>query len=225
MMKKNSLRLVFCGMAAVMLLTACKGEAVSTGAPTPTEAVVPTEAPTPTEVPAVNSGLIDYHAAIKASVPENEAMAFTRDMRVGWNLGNTFDAKDSGCADEMDYETVWCGAKTTKELIHTMKEAGFNTIRVPVSWHNHIDGNNTISEKWMNRVEEVVGWITDEGMYAIINIHHDDDYFYPSYAKLEGGKKYVKDIWTQVSERFADYDEHVIFETLNEPRQVGKDYE
>jgi endoglucanase len=239
---KNRFRCILsAGLAAVFLLTACKNNdtvtpiaeptaaAEATPVPTveaePTKEPEPTEAPTPTQAPAENSGLVDYHIAIKASVPENEALAFTRDMRIGWNLGNCFDAHDSGCADEMDYETAWCGAKVTKELIHSMKEAGFNTIRVPVSWHNHIDADNNISEKWMNRVEEVVGWVIDEGMYAIINIHHDDDQFYPSYDKLNASKKYVKDIWTQVADRFADYDEHVIFETLNEPRHVGKDYE
>ncbi|MCR4585439.1 MAG: glycoside hydrolase family 5 protein [Lachnospiraceae bacterium] len=241
-MKNRIIRIITAFMAAAVLLAGCgktelpqtqsKPEESITAEPgvtpeeaEPTEAPKPTEEPTPTEAPAEDNGLVDVRLAIKGTVPESEAMAFTRDMRVGWNLGNTFDARDSDCADEMDYETVWSGAKTTKELIHTMKEAGFNTIRVPVSWHNHIDANNRISEKWMDRVEEVVGWITDEGMYAIINIHHDDDYYYPSYARLDSGKKYLKDIWTQVAERFADYDEHVIFETMNEPRQVGTDYE
>ncbi|MCR5119252.1 MAG: glycoside hydrolase family 5 protein [Lachnospiraceae bacterium] len=241
-MRRNTIRLLTAGLAAVFLLTACRNNdtvspeaeptaaAEATPVPTaeaePTEEPEPTEVPAPTEVPVEDSGMVEVKYATQMALPDNEAFAFTKDMKVGWNLGNCFDAHDSGCADEMDYETVWCGAKVTKELIHTMKEAGFKTIRVPVSWHNHVDGNNNISEKWMNRVEEVIGWICDEDMYAIINIHHDnDDAFYPSYDKLDKSKKYVTAIWKQVAERFADYDEHVIFETLNEPRQVGTDHE
>ena len=109
-------------------------------------------------------------------IPNNEAMRFSRALKVGWNLGNTFDAQDSGKGDpKRDYETYWCGAKTSRELIHALKEAGFNLIRMPVSWHNHLtDDDYTIDETWMNRVREVAGWIVDEGMHVIIKIHHDN---------------------------------------------------
>ena len=79
----------------------------------------------------------------------------------------------------------------------------------------------------MDRVEEVVKWALDEGMYVIINIHHDntEDYEYPSYARLDQSKAYVTKIWSQIAERFASYDEHLIFETMNEPRQVNTNNE
>ncbi len=174
------------------------------------------------------SGIVKVAKRTQKSIPDNDAMAFVRDMEIGWNLGNTFDASDCNwVSDELEYESAWCGTKTTKELISEIRNAGFKTIRIPVSWHNHIDADYNISEAWMSRVEEVVGWAYDEGMYIIINVHHDnsDKYEYPSYDKMDQSKKYLTKIWTQIADRFADYDEHIIFETMNEPRQVGKDHE
>lgn len=159
-------------------------------------------------------------------VSDEDAISFVNSMKIGWNLGNTFDAyTDVNKDNEMAYETEWCKVATTKEMIDGVKAAGFETIRIPVSWHNHVsdDGNYTISEAWMNRVQEVVDYAMDNDMYVIINIHHDNStsYMYPSQEYMEQSKAYVSSIWSQVAVRFADYDEHLIMEGLNEPRLVG----
>ena len=162
------------------------------------------------------------------SVPDTEAINFVKNLKIGVNLGNTFDAYDENLADEMDYETVWVGVKTTPELIAKIKEAGFNTIRIPVSWHNHlVDGHYTISQQWLDRVNEVVDYCIAEDMYVILNIHHDDgkSLIYPSCSKSAQSVNYITAIWSQLAERFKDYDEHLIFESMNEPRLVGSLYE
>lgn len=161
---------------------------------------------------------------------DTTAIEFVENMKIGWVLGNTFDAfTDENRADEMSYESFWCGIETTKEMIDAVKAAGFETIRIPVSWHNHVsdDGNYTISEAWLNRVQEVVDYAMDNDMYIILNIHHDNStsYMYPSQEYIEQSKAYVESIWSQVAPRFADYDEHLILESLNEPRLVGTNYE
>ena len=143
-------------------------------------------------------------------IPDNEAMRFVRDMKTGWNLGNTFDAHHNGWykGDELGIETIWCGAMTTRELISALKEAGFNTIRIPVSWHHHVDENNMITEAWMNRVREVAGWALDEGMYVIVNVHHDNEpydgnhYFYPDSEHYELSAAFLSSIWKQMAEAF-----------------------
>ncbi len=176
----------------------------------------------------VVDGIVKVAAKAPVEIPDNEALRFIRDIEIGWNLGNTFDAMDcTWLSNELDYEYAWCQAKTTQDLIRELKNAGFKTIRIPVSWHNHIDADYNISEAWISRVEEVVGWAYDEGMYVIINIHHDNskEFEYPSYDYLDHSKYYVSKIWDQIADRFADYDEHLIFETMNEPRQVGTDHE
>lgn len=153
-------------------------------------------------------------------------------MGLGWNLGNTFDANDCNwLSNDVDYETGWIGAseKTTKELIQFVRKSGFSTIRIPVSWHNHMLGSDyTINEKWMDRVHEVVDWAIDEGMYVIINIHHDNTisyqnnkFFYPNSTYRSQSLDYVSDVWQQLCEEYKDYDQHLIFETLNEPRLIG----
>jgi len=162
-------------------------------------------------------------------VPQNEAMAFVQDMRIGWNLGNTFDAThDSYRGNEMDIESLWCGVKTTEAMVDALKAAGFNTLRLPVSWHNHVSGEDfVISEPWLDRVQQVADWALARGMYVILNIHHDNEpgYLYPSPEHHETSERYVRAIWTQLAARFAQYDHHLIFESMNEPRLKGTDIE
>lgn len=168
-------------------------------------------------------------AAEAYEIPDNEALAFVRDMKIGWSLGNTLDAfLTGGYANELDSETCWVSVATTKEMIDDIYAAGFRTMRVPVTWHGHfVDDDFTISEVWLNRVQEIVDYGIDNGMYIILNIHHDtqEDCYFPDTAHLEQSIRYITAIWTQLSVRFADYDEHLIFEGMNEPRLVGSSHE
>lgn len=163
-------------------------------------------------------------------IPDNEAMAFVKQMGVGWNLGNTFDATDDnwGAKDELMMEKAWVGVLTTREMIQKVHAAGFNTLRLPVSWHNHVNAETfEISEKWLARVKEVVDYAIEDGMYVILNTHHDVDskFYYPSSEHYAVSEKYVKAIWTQLSECFREYGDRLIFESLNEPRLKGHEYE
>ena len=89
----------------------------------------------------------------RQEIPENEALKMIQDMKAGWNLGNTFDAFDcSWLQNGLDYETGWCGVRTTEKLIDGLKAAGFRTLRIPVSWHNHLDADWNIGPAWMDRV-------------------------------------------------------------------------
>ncbi len=169
----------------------------------------------------------------KYKLPDNEGMQFVQKMKIGWNLGNTFDAHDNTkLADmspeaEMLYEQKWCGSITTIENIAAIKAAGFETVRIPVSWHNHVDSENHISEQWMRRVKEVVDWVRACDMYVILNVHHDNDenVYYPDTAHMEQSKAYLTAVWTQMADTFKDYDEHLILESMNEPRLVGTNVE
>ncbi len=177
---------------------------------------------------AYNASLIPNLTLQQKNVPSNDAMKFVYNLKLGWNLGNTFDAIDcTNVGNELDYESAWVGVKTTKAMIDLLKQKGFNAVRIPVSWHNHVSGSDyKISDAWMNRVQEVVNYCIDNKMYVIINIHHDNDkknsaYFYPNSANLETSKKYISSIWKQIATKFANYDEHLIMEGMNEPRLIG----
>ncbi|MBR4332729.1 MAG: glycoside hydrolase family 5 protein [Clostridia bacterium] len=162
-------------------------------------------------------------------IPENEAMAFLKKMGVGWNLGNTFDAIKAAWnrnADEMTVETSWVNIRTTEAMIEAIQAAGFSSIRIPISWHDHVSGPDyEISERWLTRVQEVVDWAYNRGMYVIINIHHDEDQFLPASSHYEESAHYVECIWRQLAARFRDYDEHLIMESMNEPRLLNSSYE
>ena len=149
------------------------------------------------------------------------ASQITAEMGAGWNLGNSLDATGGW---GLSSETSWGNPKTTKAMIDAVKAQGFNTVRVPVSWGNHTSGDNfTIDSAWMARVKEVVDYCIDNDMYVILNIHHDTStsYYYPDEAHKTQSVKFVTSIWSQVAKEFKDYDQHLIFETLNEPRLVG----
>lgn len=161
-------------------------------------------------------------------VPAGEGVEFVKNLKLGWNLGNTFDAYDvGGLSDEMKYESAWCGAVTKIENIAAIKAAGFQTVRIPVSWHNHVDADNRISEQWMARVREVVDWCRACDLYVIVNTHHDvgSNGYFPDTENLERSKQYLGAVWQQMAEAFRDYDEHLILESLNEPRLAGSRYE
>lgn len=61
-------------------------------------------------------------------------------MKIGWNLGNTLDCYDITWEVD-DFETAWGNPKTTKKMIDTVKAAGFNAVRIPVTWNEHMDGD------------------------------------------------------------------------------------
>lgn len=162
------------------------------------------------------------------TLPDNEAVKFVDGLGAIWNLGNAFDASDcTWLTDELEYESGWCKAKTTKELIAALKTKGFDTIRIPVSWHNHVDGSYEISDKWMDRVEEVVDWSLDAGLYVILNVHHDIDknYYYPDSDHYKNSEKYMVKVWEQIADEFEDVDNRLIFELSNEPRLKGTNVE
>ncbi|GGY68788.1 hypothetical protein GCM10011613_11360 [Cellvibrio zantedeschiae] len=143
----------------------------------------------------------------------------TSEMGMGWNLGNTMDASGNK-ASPIDDETYWGNPKTTKANMTALKAAGFNTLRLPVSWDDHTGASPdfTIDAAWMTRVEEIANYALDNGMYVIVNIHHNTGWENPTLANEANAKARLQKLWTQIATRFEKYDHHVIFETVNEPR-------
>lgn len=198
----------------------------ATVAPSPTQTPAPTKAPEPTATPLptatptltpsrpVTKNTVDFYEMRGMSPAELVA-----EMTVGWNLGNTMDARDgNGLASE----TSWGNPKTTQEIIDTVCAYGFNVLRVPTTWYNHvIDDNYTLDPEWLARVKEVVEYGLENGMYVILNAHHEDIWQKPDYERLEATKVQQAAFWKQIATYFADYGDHLIFEGMNEPRVTG----
>jgi endoglucanase len=145
------------------------------------------------------------------------------EMGAGWNLGNTMDGHTGFTPSEI----LWQNVVTTKALMKAVHDLGFNTVRIPVTWGTMIDDANgyAIDDKWISRVQDIVDYCIAQDMYVIINLHHDGaeqsgwlrvaaEDIDPVYEKFEG-------VWRNIAQRFKDYDEHLIFESMNEV--VGDD--
>lgn len=147
-----------------------------------------------------------------------------KELKVGWSLGNTLDGGNSGNKGKSPdiIETAWGNPVTTKEMIDNVKSAGFNIIRVPVTWAWSTGDapDYIISEEWMDRVQTVVNYAIDSDLYVILNIHHDE-WDQPFTDKFEETNDRLIKVWTQIADRFKGYDEHLIFEGQNEPRLKG----
>ena len=157
-------------------------------------------------------------------------------IRVGWNLGNTLDAAGDkngfnwlgggvyANTSVAQMETAWLGGVnrvTTKANFDALKNAGFNAVRIPVTWFKALDENNIIREDWMARVKEIVDYAVANDMYILLNTHHDEEIFKFSNNGLEESLNVFRKVWEQIAVAFKDYNEKLIFEALNEPRTKG----
>ena len=158
-----------------------------------------------------------------------------KDMGFGWNLGNSLDAHNGNYNEGLNSETSWGNPKTTEAMIQKLANKGFKSIRIPVTWHNHlIDQQYTIDPNWMKRVKTVVDLCIKNGLYVMLNVHHDQaDYgvsygqgYYPRANQKTESEKFLLNVWSQIALAFNNgYDNHLIFEALNEPRLKGDSHE
>lgn len=164
--------------------------------------------------------------SVKADEQMESAAEAVSHMNVGWNLGNTLDSYGTWIngTSPASFEAAWGNVVTTKAMIDSVRAQGINSIRIPVTWAQHIDDNGNIDAAWLNRVKEVVDYAYDEGMYVILNVHHDtgengsdkvcwimaeNDNYAANNAKF-------RNLWTNIANAFIDYDDHLLFEGYNE---------
>ena len=160
--------------------------------------------------------LVALGCRAQAVAPDSEGMTlnaqeWTRNVVMGWNLGNSLECPKT--------ETEWGNPKTTQAMIKAVADKGFNAIRIPVRWINHV--NNTtemaVNPEWLARVKEVVDWALAENMYVIINSHHEDWYDRnPYYSKQEENNRKLGALWTSIATYFRDYGEKLVFAGTNE---------
>ena len=116
-------------------------------------------------------------------------------------------------------EQMWGNPVITEDFIYAIRDAGFTSVRVPVTYFNHISDDGTIDEEYLDRVEQVVDWVLDSGMYCITDMQHDtgnDGWIVASESNYNANKDTVSNIFRQIAERFKDKSDHLILEGLNE---------
>lgn len=240
-MKKRMLAAILSGIMVITGISACSGNAATssenssastTTATTTTNttkaettaATTTTKAETTTTTVATTTTTTTATQNPEPAPAETkgDSVQFSQNLMPGWNLGNQLESNSDGTPSE----TTWGNPVITENLIKQVKAQGFKSIRIPVSYLSKIGAgpNYTIDSKWLDRVQEVVDMCINNGLYAIINIHGD------GYYSVKGGwllcgesaseqktikAKYEK-VWEQIAKRFKNYDDHLVFESMNE---------
>lgn len=165
---------------------------------------------------------------------EISSQQLVTNIRIGWNIGKSLescygDIDGDGIADyytlpgQVPDETFWGNPAITEQLFRVLADSGINAVRLPVTWRDHTDADGKIDDAWLNRVQQVVDYAYDCGMYVIITMYHDgaDDVQNgawlrnAAYDKSGVISKY-KAVWTQIAERFITYNERILYESMND---------
>lgn len=161
---------------------------------------------------------------------DKTAFDYFKDEKIitGWNMGDTLDAHERGKSSE----TAWGNPKATQTLFDGVKQAGFDLVRIPVTWMGHFgkEPEYPIEEKFLQRIGEVTGYAHNAGLKVIINMHHDG--ITSKTEKKEGwhsinkarknAQEYEKithqfsQIWKHIALYFKNHGEWLMFESMNE---------
>ena len=152
-------------------------------------------------------------------VDYSQGRAMNKRLGKGINLGNAWDSPgwdDSGWNNpifDADFEFI--------------KNAGFNSVRIPVRWQSHSDyETHTVEQGRLEGVKEDVKLAIDQGLVVILNFHHYVELntaggnYASDPAAYEAEKAHFLALWAQVASEFntAEFpDSMVVFEILNEP--------
>ena len=158
---------------------------------------------------------------------------FAEILGMGYCLSNTLESfyerelTNQGTSSEI----LWGNPYTNEEIINSYVERGFKSLRIPITFHNHlVDFNYSIDKKWLKRIKDIVDMAINKNLYVIINMHHDvanytensikyGSGFYPMKKDMIESEKFIYNIWRQIAITFnSGYDHHLIFESFNEPR-------
>ena len=234
-------------MTAVTLFGCGNGSANSSETKSNTETKINTEANTEadtqinteinteesSEMNTETESITDVNGPNVANGFAGEATGFTAAeivdlMGFGYNVGNSFDAQGGKPDDVSSHETAWGNPVVSKELIYSIADAGFTTVRIPTTWYTYVskDGSYTISPDYLNRIKEVIDWCYEKDLFIILNLHHEE---WLNNAQMVTNKEAIAEeigaLWAQIADFFAEYDQHLIFEGMNEPRLAGTSIE
>ncbi|WP_258574693.1 cellulase family glycosylhydrolase [Streptomyces shenzhenensis] len=134
-------------------------------------------------------------------------------MQPSWNVGNTLDA--------IPDETSWGNPAITKAMFDAVRDKGFRSVRIPVTWSGHQSATApyTVDATFMNRVKQVVDWALADGLYVVLNVHHDSWQWIANMSTdHDGVLARFNSTWSQISTTFRDEPRTLLFESVNEPQ-------
>lgn len=158
---------------------------------------------------------------------ERSSMELSKAMKIGFNVGNTYDAifvdGDGNCTGD---ETSWGNLAPGADLFRTIKAAGFNFVRLPLSFsHQLVDPKGfEIKAEWFDKIAGSVDAAIEAGLYVMINIHHEGHWLHHvNDANKDAIYERFEAYWKQIALRFRNYDEHLLFAGMNEVQDDERD--
>lgn len=238
-MRKKILSVILAAAMAMSVLAGCGDAKTETGSTATSSQAESTEQSESSEAATESSGAADTATESSDAAADNNdrldtgddgditAIELTHLMGNGINLGNTMEAYGHTSlgvgADTSAYETLWGAPVTTPEMIQAMKDAGFDTLRIPVAWTNAMNyesGDYTIGEDYLARVEEIINYALDADMYVIVNDHWDGGWWgmfgSATQETKDAAMELYTSMWTQIANRYEKYSDKLIFESGNE---------
>lgn len=136
---------------------------------------------------------------------ENDASYVNARIGRGVNMGNMLEAPSEG---------AWF-VKLEEPYFDLIKEAGFNSVRIPVRWSAYAaeEAPYTIDSTFLARVDLAIEQALSRGLMIILNIHHYEAFMDDPDAHEER----LLGMWKQLSEHYQDQPRALCFEVLNEP--------
>ena len=118
----------------------------------------------------------------------------------------------------------------TRADIAFIAHEGANTIRLPFNYKIFTDEDYmglTHAQDGFQRIDEVVGWCREFGLYLILDMHDcpgsqtgdniDDGYGYPWLFESETSQQQFCEIWQLIAKRYAKEPVILGYELMNEP--------
>lgn len=140
-----------------------------------------------------------------AADPAGDIFAANKALGRGMNFGNALDAPREG---------AW-GVRIEEAYFPAIKEAGFQSVRVPVKWSAHAkkEAPYTIDPAFFERIDWVLDRAAASGLNVVLNVHHYEDMD----AAPDANRDRLAGLWRQIARRYKDRPATVYFELLNEP--------
>ncbi|MBO7384599.1 MAG: glycoside hydrolase family 5 protein [Fibrobacter sp.] len=164
-------------------------------------------------------GMTPADTSSSTPVAKNRAWKIVENMGAGINLGNVFEAPDFSFDgfNPASYTSAWNETIVPENFV-ALGDSGFNHMRIPVSWEEHVTGAGAecvVDEGWMNQVFWAVDNAIANGMVVVLNAHHWD----ALYDDPDTESPCLLSVYRQMMQRVVNYSlDSLVVETLNEPR-------
>ncbi len=118
------------------------------------------------------------------------------------------------------YDPLWRSreqARFKEKHFKLLKEAGFQSVRINLHPFRYMDSANgyALNQNWLETLDWAVSNSIANGLQAILDLHE-----YNSMAENpDGNKERFISFWKQISNKYKDAPNSVVFEILNEPNK------